>query len=902
MENEKKYFAFISYKREDEEWAKWLENKLGHYKLPSNLNGRTDLPKQIRPVFRDKSELAGGVLSEEIQKALEASRFLIVICSPRVTQSTWVNKEVQSFIDMGRADRIIPFIIGGTAYAQDAEKECFPSALLGLPKNQELLGINIEDMGRDAAAVKVVAQMFGLKFGELWRKYERERRRRTFLIVSSIIAFIMLCFVALSYINRQNIVIKESKKQEKISLYKRLVSFSLDAKNKGDFRLASLLLLETIPDDAKDSASVLIETETALNQLVYGSGGSAFSHIASIHSDGLTYCFWGDSDELFATDNNDFILRNIYSGKERKIHHNWTFSNDIVTAVAPKGKYFAVFDPDAHELYIFSGQDFQLLSTFPIYGYRCKLVFNDNDSQLAIIDDSACLHTIDIPSFKESKIVLHDDTNFFLDGIGFYYLDNHCLCIGGTIVNIDTQHQTCFNSGYSEPESSICDDEVYEMFATYNHKADVVVKSYYGDYKQELRAYGNHLNTVTGYDAKTVDVIEKMILTDAVWEGMEVRDIVFSNDDKYLAVTYSNMVKIYECKSACFEELQTIETDYGFLKSARFNPSSNKLLITSFDLENTLVYSLHDRPIEIYSNSINKRETSSKVICLTPEYSWGFYMIDPIEHNYRFCKEANNDFSVASEAETVVTKEKDELVMSDLEGVVVNRIRFQNIESFDISSSGDKMVVLANQKLYYVDAFSGSIIGYIDCYQNTEYDKRRVHFSKNGEWIILQCNLGIQLYSALKDIALYKFIEKASDAEISDNGLLALYWRSYCEYVSVEELNTGLYKFKTKSHLCTYEPVLTSISFNDDGSKLLISDYGGYEIYDTESGLLFDRIICWNRGGYWYGSGIYSIADDSIVYYPMDSFQRKVNFLRDKIEGDSLNVEERMRYGVLRSN
>jgi len=45
MEQQKEYYAFISYKREDEKWAKWLQDKLDHYKFPTNLNGRTDLPK-----------------------------------------------------------------------------------------------------------------------------------------------------------------------------------------------------------------------------------------------------------------------------------------------------------------------------------------------------------------------------------------------------------------------------------------------------------------------------------------------------------------------------------------------------------------------------------------------------------------------------------------------------------------------------------------------------------------------------------------------------------------------------------------------------------------------------------------------------------------------------------------
>ena len=172
--------------------AVWLQNKLEHYKLPSNLNGRTDLPKEIRPVFRDKSDLAGGVLADEIQSALESSKYLIVICSPRAAQSPWVAKEVQSFIDMGRTDKIIPFIIGGTAHAQNPEDECFPSALLNLPPEQELLGINIDEMGRDAAAVKVVAQMFGLKFDALWQRYEKERYRKRLMLFFSafLIAFI----------------------------------------------------------------------------------------------------------------------------------------------------------------------------------------------------------------------------------------------------------------------------------------------------------------------------------------------------------------------------------------------------------------------------------------------------------------------------------------------------------------------------------------------------------------------------------------------------------------------------------------------------------------------------------------------------------------------------------------
>ena len=34
-ETGKQNFAFVSYKREDEKWAKWLQQKLENYKLPA---------------------------------------------------------------------------------------------------------------------------------------------------------------------------------------------------------------------------------------------------------------------------------------------------------------------------------------------------------------------------------------------------------------------------------------------------------------------------------------------------------------------------------------------------------------------------------------------------------------------------------------------------------------------------------------------------------------------------------------------------------------------------------------------------------------------------------------------------------------------------------------------------
>ena len=170
MESNKEYFAFISYKSEDVEWATWLQHELEHYHLPASFNGRTDVPKELRPVFRDIDELSAGNLPDQIRQALENSQNLIVICSPKAAESPWVNQEVETFISIGKTDRIFPFIVEG-----NSPSEFFPPALRNLPKNKERLGGDVSKKGRDAAFVKVVAGMLGVGFDSLWNRYEKEK-------------------------------------------------------------------------------------------------------------------------------------------------------------------------------------------------------------------------------------------------------------------------------------------------------------------------------------------------------------------------------------------------------------------------------------------------------------------------------------------------------------------------------------------------------------------------------------------------------------------------------------------------------------------------------------------------------------------------------------------------------
>lgn len=200
MQDNKQYYAFISYKREDEMWAKRLQRKLESYKLPTIIRKeRPDLPKYLRPVFRDGTDLTGGVLSYQLHQELLCSKYLIVICSPNVTKSEWVNKEAQTFIDDGRTEQIIPFIIKGTPHAVSAADECFPKALLKIPKEKELLGINVQEMGRSAAFIRLVATMLGVRFDTLWQRHRRSLIRRRIVYCCAAVMLMLLALFVWDY-------------------------------------------------------------------------------------------------------------------------------------------------------------------------------------------------------------------------------------------------------------------------------------------------------------------------------------------------------------------------------------------------------------------------------------------------------------------------------------------------------------------------------------------------------------------------------------------------------------------------------------------------------------------------------------------------------------------------------
>ena len=127
-----KYRAFISYSHAGANWAKWLHSALEGFTIDKDLVGRATstgaIPKAFWPIFRDRDEFtAGHTLGEQTLAALDASRALIVVCSPSSAKSHYVNEEIRLFKSRHSERPVVPLIVGGEP--DDPEVECFPPPL-----------------------------------------------------------------------------------------------------------------------------------------------------------------------------------------------------------------------------------------------------------------------------------------------------------------------------------------------------------------------------------------------------------------------------------------------------------------------------------------------------------------------------------------------------------------------------------------------------------------------------------------------------------------------------------------------------------------------------------------------------------------------------------------------------
>jgi hypothetical protein len=96
--------AFFSYSRKDVQFAEALETALEKFRIPPGLPGGG---RRLR-IFRDEHDLTGAILDEALEEYIASSRKLLVLTSPAVRTSTYVDAEIKRFASTRGAHGINP--------------------------------------------------------------------------------------------------------------------------------------------------------------------------------------------------------------------------------------------------------------------------------------------------------------------------------------------------------------------------------------------------------------------------------------------------------------------------------------------------------------------------------------------------------------------------------------------------------------------------------------------------------------------------------------------------------------------------------------------------------------------------------------------------------------------------
>ena len=209
------YNAFISYRHhpDDIRVASQIHRLLERYHVPRAIRKKGG---SITRLFRDKEELPiTSNLTDDITRALENSDFLIVICSPHTRESTWVRREIETFLKTHDRSRVLTVLAEGEPY------DTIPEILLREEKvdleTGETVLAEMEPLSCDwrmdlrrarrEELPRLAAALLDCGYDEL-RQRERQYRTRRLAATLSVAMAAVLCFTG--YVMYNSLRIQEA--------------------------------------------------------------------------------------------------------------------------------------------------------------------------------------------------------------------------------------------------------------------------------------------------------------------------------------------------------------------------------------------------------------------------------------------------------------------------------------------------------------------------------------------------------------------------------------------------------------------------------------------------------------------------------------------------------------------
>lgn len=537
MEKKYMYDAFISYRHTelDKFVAENLHKYMEAFKLPKSIlkSGKASRTS-IERVFRDKDELPlASNLEDPIINALINSEYLIVICSPRLKESMWCKKEIETFIQYHGREKILAVLVEGEP------KESFPEELLYTEEYfyypDGTLGVtrkSIEPLAADVRGsnkkeilkalktelLRLLAPMFSVNYDDLKQRH-RERKMKKIVAVSVSAAIICLLIGIASTIAALHI---KNQKEEISSQAKEISAQAEEINNQNQ------ILLE---NQAKNLA------EKSLDLLDEGDriGAIQIAGYALTEYEGITMPYTPEAKYALTESLHVYDSGNIVKAQYQLV------SDGVIEfmSVAPDGKTVVTIDKNKG-IYIWdiaSGVLIDVLSDIDILFYERDLVYVDSD-RLAYLSNDGTVHIYNISTKQIDGVIEADDVMGISSDLKGGYLAissiGHNTIYDMTTLqalytfdaaNDQSQDYECYFSDnnimiYTETQSGEFNEETDDDLST--EETDVVEET------DKVKTKLNFVNLTNGtvYATQTIDY---KYITDIDYMGQQVYVIAYDS-------------------------------------------------------------------------------------------------------------------------------------------------------------------------------------------------------------------------------------------------------------------------------------------------------------------------------------------------------------------------------------
>lgn len=640
MEKKFVYDAFISYRHTelDKFVAENLHKQLEAFRLPKSIAKRRKGQKtKIERVFRDKEELPlTSNLNDPIMAALNTSEWLIVICSPRLRESMWCKKEIETFVALRGRERVLAVLIEGEPADSFPDELLYRTETKTLPDGTcEEVKVPVEPLAADVRGktkkevlkamktevLRLCAAMFELNYDDLRQRHKEQRMKR--ILTASLIGG-AACLAFGVYSTATALRINSQKKQIE--------------EQSAEILAQSEEILQQNNELALRQARSLAELATGYLDAGNRAGAVRTAVEALTESEGIALPYTPEAQMILAES-----LRVYDVGEVYKASYQYETAGRIESVIeSPDSKTLAIYD-DTQSLILFDLENAEVLEIFTaedydFFGsYGCTFI---GDDRFAYVNTENKICIYDLNSKEVIKEIETDGVSKLVSDENGTYLAAQLWKSNFTVYSVDTYEEL---GTTPEVETDIFTGGPYissdGILACAYSTAGEFLEEIYTLYFIDLKT----METISTYDIGQRELKDMKMQDGVAYLSVAKYDDVYSGSDAYaMAIDISTGNLLWEVEKSGYWPREVVLPINEGATDLIFITSESAYLLDMQTGSESLFITLPSPVVEanVYTNNNNFLLfcEDGEMLAVSKEYEQSFDL------SYRFeCKTQSNE-------------------------------------------------------------------------------------------------------------------------------------------------------------------------------------------------------------------------------------------------------------------